>query len=88
MINWKVRFRNPIFWTQIALSVFVPILAYFELTAQDLITWGSVFNLIVNAFSNPYVVGMVVVSVWNAINNPISKGLQDSYQDKRYVEPK
>ena len=26
MINWKVRFQNPVFWAQIAVAVISPIL--------------------------------------------------------------
>jgi len=88
MINMKVRIKNPVFWSQILLSVFVPILGYFGLTAQDLTTWQSVYDLIVNALANPYVVGLIVVSLWNAINDPTTKGLRDSEQAKNYTEPK
>lgn len=76
-IDWKKRFKNPLFIAQLGLSMFAPILAYYGLTAQDLTTWKSVGDLIVNAISNPYVVGTIVVSVWNAINNPLSKGFGD-----------
>ena len=36
MINWKVRFKNPVWWAQMVLAIFTPILAYAGLTAQDL----------------------------------------------------
>lgn len=88
MINWKVRFKNPIFLVQLALALFLPILSYFGLTAQDLTTWGSVFNLLFKAISNPYVVGLIVVSLWHAINDPTTKGIEDSVQAKRYTAPK
>lgn len=88
MINWKVRFKNPIFLSQLALSIFVPILSYFGLTAQDLTTWGSVFNLLFKAFSNPYVVGLIVISLWHAVNDPTTKGIEDSVQAKQYNTPK
>ena len=39
MINWKVRLKNPMFWTQLAMSVIMPILAYLGLTAEDLSSW-------------------------------------------------
>ena len=78
-IDWKSRFKNnPIFITQLILSVFVPILGYFGLTVQDLTTWKSVIDLIVHAVSNPYVLLTVAVSVWNAVNNPTVKGISDS----------
>jgi phi LC3 family holin len=87
MINWKVRFRNRMFWVQIFLSFFMPILAYYGLTAQDLTTWGSVFSLLGNAFANPYVVLTIAASIWNAINDPTTAGIEDSARAKQYLEP-
>ncbi|WP_433958760.1 phage holin [Cytobacillus horneckiae] len=84
MINWKIRFKNPIFISQLLLSFIIPILGYFGLTAQDITTWASLFSLLVDAFSNPYVVLLVVISVWNAVNDPTTKGIQDSNLAKRY----
>lgn len=78
-INWKDR-KNGIFVAQILLSIFMPILGYFGLTAQDLTTWSSLFELIVKALSNPYVLGIIIISVWNAVNNPTIKGLGDKDQ--------
>ena len=87
-INWKVRFKNPLFIAQILISLFVPILTYFGLEAKDLTTWKSVIDLVVNALSNPYVVTMIVVSVFNAINDPVTKGLSDSERTLNYTEIK
>lgn len=36
MINWKVRFKNPVFYVQLLLAVLTPILAYMGLTMSDL----------------------------------------------------
>lgn len=87
-INWKVRFKNPVFLVQILISILVPILTYFGLEAKDLTTWKSVFDLVVNALSNPYVVSMIVVSVFNAINDPVTKGYTDSERALNYTEVK
>ncbi|QOS98318.1 phage holin [Brevibacterium sp. JNUCC-42] len=88
MINWKVRFKNPVFLAQLFLSIILPIIGYFGLSAQDLTTWGALFILLREAFSNPYVVFMIVVSLWNAINDPTTRGIEDSHQAKRYQLPK
>ena len=88
MINWKVRLKNPIWWAQMVLAVMTPILAYAGLTAEDLTTWGTVFGLLRQAVTNPYVLGLVVVSVWNAVNDPTTKGISDSYQALTYDRPK
>ena len=76
-INWKERFKNPIFWVNTFLAVATPILAYFGIKGSDLTTWGSLFNVILEALKNPYVVGLVIVSLWNNIINPTTKGISD-----------
>ena len=86
-INLKVRFKNPVFIAQFILAIFTPILAYAGLTAQDLTTWKALFDLIVDAISNPYVLSLVAVSVWNALNDPTTKGIGDSTNALLYNEP-
>lgn len=88
MINWKVRIKNPIWWVQIALSIFTPILTYAGLTASDLTTWAALGGLLLGAISNPYVMFTVVVSVWNAINDPTTAGITDSTDALTYNKPK
>ena len=87
-INWKVRFKNPYFIVQIVLAIGAPLLAYFGLTAQDLTTWGSVFDLVTGAVSNPYILGLIVVSVYNALIDPTVAGLSDSRQALSYKAPR
>ena len=88
-INLKVRFKNPVFIAQFILAIFTPILAYAGLTAQDITTWKALFDLIVDAISNPYVLSLVAVSVWNALNDPTTEGiLNDSDTAMTYEIPK
>lgn len=87
-VNWKVRFKNPVFIAQLILSVLTPILAYAGLTIQDITTWGALGNLLISALSNPYVLGLVIVSVWNAVNDPTTAGVSDSVNALTYEEPK
>ena len=87
-INWKVRLNNPQFFVQVLLAVLLPILAYMGLTLQDLTTWVELGNVLLNAVSNPYVLGLVVVSVYNAISDPTTKGISDSKQAMAYVKPR
>lgn len=77
-INWKVRFSNPQFIAQLVMSVLVPILAYANLTVADITTWESLADLLVGAMSNPYCLGLVVVSVYNAIVDNTTPGIGDS----------
>lgn len=87
-INIPVRFKNPVFLAQIGLSIAVPILTYFGLETKDITTWQTVGDLLIKAISNPYVVGLIILSVWNAINDPTVKGLSDSSNAMNYIEPK
>ena len=87
-LNLKVRFKNPVFIAQIVLAVFVPILSYMGMTVEDLTTWKFLVNTLYEAVKNPYVLGMVIVSVWNALNDPTTKGIGDSENALTYTEPK
>lgn len=87
-INWQVRFKNPVFWVQIAIAIVVPILAYFGLQWSDMTSWQALGNLFIEAIKNPVVVVAVLVSVFNAINDPTTSGLTDSSQALTYIKPK
>ena len=78
-INWKVRFKNPLFVAQLGMGpILVPILAYAGLTVQDLTTWKALGDLLLGAFYNPYVLGLVAISVYNAVLDPTTRGINDS----------
>lgn len=87
-INLKVRFKNPMFYVQLILSVLTPILAYSGLTATDLTTWSKLGEVLLEAISNPYVVSLVFVSVYNALIDPTTKGFGDSENALTYDTPK
>lgn len=86
-INWKVRANNPQFWFQIFLAIAVPIGTYFGVTGKDVTSWKVLIDLIGQAASNPYVIAMVVVSVYNAVNDPSTKGVKDGENALEYVKP-
>lgn len=89
-INWKVRFSkdNILFIAQVIISVVIPILTYFGLQASDLTTWAKVWDTLIAAVSNPYVVIMALVSFFNAVTDPTTKGIGDSTTALSYTEPK
>ena len=87
-INWKVRVKNPLFWAQVGLSILTPILAYAGVTAEAITTWTALGELLVGAVSNPYVLAMVLVSVWNTVTDPTTKGVSDSERALTYDKPK
>ena len=86
-INWKIRFKNPVFYMQLILAVLTPVLAYMGLTVKDLTTWAAVGNVLLQAVSNPCVLALVLVSVWNAVNDPTTTGISDSANALTYDEP-
>lgn len=89
-INWKVRFKNPTFWIGLIGAIGAPILAYLGLTAADLTTWESIGGVANAAITNPYLLGMVVLSVLSflgIVTDPTTKGLGDSARALGYDEP-
>lgn len=87
-INWKVRFKNPVFVLQVGLSILMPILTYFGLTLDQLVTWEILFNVLFEALKNPFVLGTIGVSLWNALNDPTTTGIvTDSSRSLKYNRP-
>lgn len=85
-INWKIRMENPMWWVQILLSIITPILTYAGITAEEITTWAALGGLLLDAISNPYVLVLVGVSVYNAIVDPTTKGIGDSERALNYTE--
>ena len=87
-INWKVRVKNPRFWAEVAASILLPILAYLGLSWQDMTSWAALGDVFVKAVQNPVIIVATIVSVWNAITDPTTKGISDSDQAMTYDKPK
>jgi len=87
-MNFKVRFKNPVFIAQFILAILTPILAYAGLTLQDLTSWQALGEILIGAIKNPYVLGLIAVSLWNAFNDPTTAGVTDSVQALTYEKPK
>lgn len=87
-INWTVRFNNPQFWLGIALSILVPPLAYTGTEFSEVTSWGKFFAILGEGFKNPYIVLMMLVSIYNAVVDNTTKGLSDSYIAKQYLRPR
>lgn len=87
-MNLKVRFKNPIFIAQLILAILTPILAYAGLTVQDLTSWSKLGEILLGAVRNPYVLGLIAVSIWNALNDPTTEGVKDSELAMTYDKPK
>ena len=76
-INWLVRVRNPVWWVHIAFALLAPVVAYYGINLQSLTSWGVLGQIAAEAVRNPYVIGCALVSAWNAVYDPTSKGLFD-----------
>src|SRR5699024_12035004 len=87
-INWKIRLKNPVFIAQIILAILTPVLAYVGLAFEDLTSWATVGDLIQQAYSNPYLLGLVIVCVFNNIREPPVGGCSDSMFDLSYLQYK
>lgn len=86
-MNLKVRMKNWSFWVSIAISIAAPILAYSGLTAADITTWAALGGLLFDAIKNPYVVGLVLVSIYNTLIDPTTAGIKDSARAMGYKTP-
>lgn len=86
-INWKARVKNPVFWAEVAAAVVFPILAHMGLNWEAMTTWATLWQTLLAAISNPVIVVAVVISVWNAINDPTTAGIGDSARALEYSKP-
>jgi phi LC3 family holin len=87
LINWKIRFLNKTFLLQVLGALFLPLLAYKGIAMEDLTSWSSVGDLFTKAFTNPYLLAITVWSVFNAVTDPTSKGVGDSFKARTYEKP-
>lgn len=86
-INWLVRFRNRAFVMRFALAIVLPILTYYSLKFEDLTSWAGVYDLFLKYLSNPYLIGLSIVSALNMVPDPTTAGLSDSTRALSYTEP-
>jgi len=86
-INWKVRLCNPVFWAEVAAAVVLPILAQLGLGWEDMDSWAALWAALAAAVKSPVILTAVAVSVWNALNDPTTRGLSDSDRAMGYHEP-
>ena len=89
-INWQVRFRHPAFWIGLIGAIGAPILAYMGMGAADLTSWDRIGEMVTSAMGNPYLLGIVFLSVMSFLGiavDPTTKGIADSARALGYDEP-
>lgn len=77
-INWKVRFKNPVFIAQLACAVVMPLIVGMGAEWADMTTWAALGSTIAAALGNPVVVVSMLTSVWACITDPTTSGISDS----------
>lgn len=79
-INLTARFnkKNLQFISRFALAVFVPVLSYFGLSFEQLDSWLVVWDVFVQAISNPYVVILTIVNGINVVFDSTHSQLRDT----------
>lgn len=82
-INWKVRFANKYFWLALipAVLLLVQVIAAVFGFELDLSVLGERLLAVVNA-------SFAVLAIIGVVNDPTTKGVQDSAQAMTYEEPK
>lgn len=83
MINWKVRIKNPYFWTALiaaALLLVQQVAAIFGITL-DLGDLGNRLKEIVSTV-------FVILSIFGIVTDPTTDGISDSKQAMTYDTPK
>ena len=87
-INWKVRFKNPMFWVGIVVVLIATILAQLGMSWEQVTSWATLGQALLEAVSNPVVVVAVITATYNAIVDPTTSGLSDSKNALTYKTPK
>ena len=86
-INWKVRFKNPVFWWSVTVAIIAPILTALGIEWQSVTSWARLWEIIREAVNNPVIVVAIAVSLYNTLVDPTTKGLSDSERALTYSKP-
>ena len=77
-INWRIRFKNPLFIAQLACAIVMPLITGMGYEWSQMTTWATLGEVLAAALGNPVVVVAMVVSVFNLITDPTTSGVSDS----------
>lgn len=88
-INWKVRFNknNVFFMLRVAVAILTPALAFNGTNIEDLTSWQFVMEMFRSIVTNPYLLGLTIISFLNIIPDPTTSGVGDSELALTYTEP-
>lgn len=77
-INWRIRFKNPLFIAQLACAIVMPLITGMGYEWSQMTTWATLGEVLAAALGNPVVVVSMLTSVWACITDPTTSGLSDS----------
>ncbi|WMI80483.1 phage holin [Anaerotignum sp. MB30-C6] len=83
-INWRVRFKNPMFW----IGLFGVISSTLGVRPEDFNTWSMVLEEIKYVASNPFLLVSIILAIVGVVNDPTTKGICDSKRALSYTSPK
>lgn len=87
-INWKVRFKNPVWWAQLAIAIVMPLILGMGYAWEDMTSWLKLGETLCAAVQNPVVFIAMLTSAWGVVTDPTTAGLGDSEQAMTYDAPK
>ncbi len=88
-INWKVRFNkeNLTFIFRFVAALFIPALAYMGISVEEITSWASLGNVLMDFVSNPFVIGLTIANALNIVPDPTTSKLADSTRALTYRKP-
>lgn len=87
-INWKVRFKNPLFYAALVLAIVAPVGVAFGVNFEDLTSWPMVWDIAKKTLLTPHLVITIFIAVVAFLIDPTTAGLSDSKDALRYDKPK
>lgn len=87
-INWRIRFKNPLFIMQLVCAIVMPLIVGVGATWEEMTTFPTLFETIAAGLSNPVVVVAMLTSVWACITDPTTSGTSDSVSALQRTEVK
>ncbi len=77
-INWKIRFKNPTWWMQVAASIVMPLVVGMGYEWSDMTSWATLGDVVAAALGNPVVCMSMLTSLWACVTDPTTSGTLDS----------
>ncbi len=87
-INWKIRFKNPLFYWSLVLTIVAPVATNLGVNLEDLTSWSIFWELVKDVLGTPYIVISIIINIFFFFIDPTTKGISDSQRALTYQKPK